>query len=195
MGFAHGTRMEGESREPGDAGVVGRDGLEIWTVPLALRKPCSPAWGPVATAVVDRLGAEELFDNRRRARNCRGRGSRRPRLNSPCPSRARHDHGLSSRSTAFRHWGQIGRVWPAGGVNFSAEQRRHHLAISYDAPQPVKESVALAHAAARASPARATSRHRRLPGVGIKALAALACNVVECRSFVRPRPHDLPTTE
>ena len=57
MGFAHGARMEGESRELGDAGVVGRrvgaDG--------AKRQGLAPGVGAGGDAVVDG-GAEELLE-------------------------------------------------------------------------------------------------------------------------------------
>ena len=57
-GFAHGARMEGESRELGDAGVVGRRA----GVDGAQRQGLAPGVGAGGDAVVDG-GAEELLES------------------------------------------------------------------------------------------------------------------------------------
>ena len=57
MGFAHGAGMEGEPRELGDAGVVGRRA----GVDGAKRQGLAPGVGAGGDAVVDG-GAEELLE-------------------------------------------------------------------------------------------------------------------------------------
>ena len=81
MGFAHGAGVEGESRELGDAGVVGRrvgaDG--------AKRQGLAPGAGAGGDAVVDG-GAEELLEIVGRFEG-EGRGTRRRGSTVPFPGR------------------------------------------------------------------------------------------------------------